>query len=381
MAFTHLHVHTEYSLLDGSNKIKEYVKRVKELGMDSAAITDHGVMYGVIDFYKACKEAGIKPIIGCEVYVAPGSRFDREQGAGDDRYYHLILLAENNKGYANLMRIVSRSFTEGYYYKPRVDEELLREFHEGIIASSACLAGEIANHYDVYYQTHVQHFGWSGWAKNGEMCGSAGYAYRLEGIRILMVKKGDAAPGSPADAFHQKSGSSSSGVSKVSGALVGYNTHVQTYGWQEYVYDGKMAGTSGQAKRLEGIHIALVNKPYTGDIVYRTHVQTYGWQAWKKNGDMSGTSGEAKRLEGIQIYLTGEMAKHYDVYYRVHAQTYGWLDYAKNGVMAGTSGLAKRLEGINIVLVEKGGKAPGTTAKPYIVGGGGKLPDNPYMGT
>ena len=144
MAFTHLHVHTEYSLLDGSNKIKEYVKRVKELGMDSAAITDHGVMYGVIDFYKACREAGIKPIIGCEVYVAPGSRFDREQGAGEDRYYHLILLAENNKGYANLMKIVSRSFTEGYYYKPRVDEELLREFHEGIIASSACLAGEIA---------------------------------------------------------------------------------------------------------------------------------------------------------------------------------------------------------------------------------------------
>ncbi|MER2026643.1 MAG: PHP domain-containing protein, partial [Lachnospiraceae bacterium] len=144
MAFTHLHVHTEYSLLDGSNKIKEYVKRVKELGMDSAAITDHGVMYGVIDFYKAAKEAGIKPIIGCEVYVAPGSRFDREQGAGDDRYYHLILLAENNKGYANLMKIVSRSFTEGYYYKPRVDVELLREFHEGIIASSACLAGEVA---------------------------------------------------------------------------------------------------------------------------------------------------------------------------------------------------------------------------------------------
>ena len=144
MAFTHLHVHTEYSLLDGSNKIKEYVKRVRELGMDSAAITDHGVMYGVIDFYKACREAGIKPIIGCEVYVAPGSRFDREQGAGEDRYYHLILLAENNKGYANLMKIVSRSFTEGYYYKPRVDEELLREFHEGIIASSACLAGEIA---------------------------------------------------------------------------------------------------------------------------------------------------------------------------------------------------------------------------------------------
>ncbi|MBQ7370982.1 MAG: DNA polymerase III subunit alpha [Blautia sp.] len=144
MNFTHLHVHTEYSLLDGSNKIKEYVARVKELGMDSAAITDHGVMYGVIDFYRAAREAGINPVIGCEVYVAPGSRFDRELGSGEERYYHLVLLAENNTGYSNLMKIVSRGFTEGYYYKPRVDLELLREYHEGIIALSACLAGEIA---------------------------------------------------------------------------------------------------------------------------------------------------------------------------------------------------------------------------------------------
>ncbi len=143
MAFTHLHVHTEYSLLDGSNKIKEYVKRVKELGMDSAAITDHGAMYGVIDFYRACKEEGINPVLGCEVYVAPNSRFDREVTGGDDRYYHLVLLAENNKGYENLMKIVSRGYTEGYYYKPRVDMEVLREFHEGIIALSACLAGEV----------------------------------------------------------------------------------------------------------------------------------------------------------------------------------------------------------------------------------------------
>ena len=143
MAFTHLHVHTEYSLLDGSNKIKEYVKRVKELGMDSAAITDHGVMYGVIDFYRAAKEEGINPILGCEVYVAPNSRFDKELTGGEDRYYHLVLLAENNKGYDNLMKIVSRGFTEGYYYKPRVDMEILNEFHEGIIALSACLAGEV----------------------------------------------------------------------------------------------------------------------------------------------------------------------------------------------------------------------------------------------
>ncbi len=143
MAFVHLHVHTEYSLLDGSNKIKEYVSRAKELGMNSAAITDHGVMYGVIDFYRAAKAAGINPVIGCEVYVAPGSRFDKELTGGEDRYYHLVLLAENNTGYANLMKIVSKGFTEGYYYKPRVDMEVLSRYHEGLIALSACLAGEV----------------------------------------------------------------------------------------------------------------------------------------------------------------------------------------------------------------------------------------------
>ena len=143
MKFSHLHVHTEYSLLDGSNKIKEYVARVKELGMNSAAITDHGVMYGVIDFYREAKKNGIKPILGCEVYVAPNSRFDREITGGEDRYYHLVLLAENNTGYSNLMKIVSKGFVDGYYYKPRVDKSLLREYHEGIIALSACLAGEV----------------------------------------------------------------------------------------------------------------------------------------------------------------------------------------------------------------------------------------------
>ncbi len=143
MAFTHLHVHTEYSLLDGSSKIKELTARAKELGMDSMAITDHGVMYGVIDFYRAAREVGIKPILGCEVYVAPGSRFDRENGAGEDRYYHLILLAENNTGYKNLMKIVSKGFVDGFYYKPRVDLDLLTTYHEGIISLSACLAGEV----------------------------------------------------------------------------------------------------------------------------------------------------------------------------------------------------------------------------------------------
>lgn len=142
--FTHLHVHTEYSLLDGAAKISALVSRAKELGFDSLAITDHGVMYGVIDFYKECKAQGIKPIIGCEVYVAPGSRFDKEASPDDERYFHLLLLAENDKGYSNLSKIVTRGFTEGYYYKPRVDKELLREYSEGIICTSACLQGEVA---------------------------------------------------------------------------------------------------------------------------------------------------------------------------------------------------------------------------------------------
>ena len=144
MEFTHLHVHTEYSLLDGSAKIKGLVQRAKDLGYDSLAITDHGVMYGVIDFYKECNKVGIKPIIGCEVYVAPNSRFDREIGRDEERYYHLILLAENNTGYSNISKIVSYGFTEGYYYKPRVDRELLEKYHEGVICLSACLQGEEA---------------------------------------------------------------------------------------------------------------------------------------------------------------------------------------------------------------------------------------------
>ena len=146
MGFVHLHVHTEYSLLDGSNKINEYVSRVKELGQTAAAITDHGVMFGCIDFYKEALAQGIKPILGCEVYVSPGSRFDRDNTVSDERYYHLVLLAENSIGYSNLIRIVSAGFTEGFYYKPRVDRELLRRYHEGIIALSACLAGEVPRH-------------------------------------------------------------------------------------------------------------------------------------------------------------------------------------------------------------------------------------------
>ena len=140
--FVHLHIHSEFSLLDGANRIKDLPVRAKELGMKAMAITDHGVMYGVIDFYKACKKEGIKPIIGCEVYVASRTRFDKEPQ--DKKYYHLILLAKDNKGYQNLSKLVSLGFTEGYYYKPRIDLEILEKYHEGIICLSGCLAGSVS---------------------------------------------------------------------------------------------------------------------------------------------------------------------------------------------------------------------------------------------
>ena len=246
------------------------------------------------------------------------------------------------------------------------------------------LTGEHANLYDVYYRVHAQSYGWLGWAKNGAPAGTAGYGKRLEGIQIVVVKKGasydqkkDGIVSVSAKAFEAKAGESpivnyaptSNTNPIVPGAQnvnVAYRTHVQSYGWQAWKYNGQMSGTSGEAKRLEGINIELRNKDCSGDIVYTTHVQSYGWQGklsdqstWKKNGEMSGTSGEAKRLEAICINLTGDMSKKYDIYYRVHAQSYGWLGWAKNGAPAGTAGYGKRLEGIQIVLVPKGGAAPG----------------------
>ena len=214
------------------------------------------------------------------------------------------------------------------------------------------LTGEMAKHYDIYYRVHAETFGWLDWAKNGENAGTAGYSYRLEGIQIQLVEKGKSAPGSTNVPFRQ--------------AVVQYSTHVQDYGWQSFVADGQMAGTSGESKRLEGIRIQLANQKYTGDIEYNTHVQDYGWLKNVKNGQISGTSGELKRLEAIQIKLTGEMAKHYDIYYRVHAETFGWLGWAKNGEPAGTSGYSYRLEGIEIQLVNKGAAAPGSTEDSYI---------------
>ncbi len=184
MAFTHLHVHTEYSLLDGSSKIKELAARAKELGMDSMAITDHGVMYGVIDFYKAAKEVGIKPILGCEVYVSPGSRFDRETVSGEDRYYHLVLLAENLTGYQNLIKIVSKGFVDGFYYRPRVDYEILKEYHEGIICLSACLAGEVQR----YLERGLYQQGKEAALKYQEIFGKGNFFLELQDHGIMAQK-------------------------------------------------------------------------------------------------------------------------------------------------------------------------------------------------
>ncbi|MGN1191704.1 MAG: hypothetical protein ACI4S0_03445 [Dorea sp.] len=229
------------------------------------------------------------------------------------------------------------------------------------------LTGEMAKHYDVYYCVHAQTYGWLNWAKNGEYAGTAGLSKRLEGIQIVLVKKGEEAPESLSKETRcYVTANSSSGESSKN--LITYRTHVQTYGWQDWKYDGVMSGTSGEAKRLEGIEIKLPANMTTddkceGSIEYQTHIQSKGWEEdfigrWRREGEMSGTSGQALRLEGIKIKLTGDLAEKYDVYYCVHAQTYGWLGWAKNGDPAGTEGLAKRLEGIKIVLVEKGGEPP-----------------------
>ena len=235
------------------------------------------------------------------------------------------------------------------------------------------LTGADKEKYDVYYRVHAQSYGWLAWAANGAPAGTAGLAKRLEAIQIVIVKKGesfDHAIGNIQSARGEAYIASSTAnanpvVAGENNVNVEYRTHVQSFGWQGWKYNGVMSGTSGKAKRLEGINIKLTNKPYSGSIVYTTHVQSLGWQGnennvntWFRDGQMAGTSGRAKRLEAIRIALTGEMAEHYDVYYRVHAQTYGWLAWAKNGEVAGTAGLSKRLEGIQIVLVPKGGAAP-----------------------
>ena len=209
------------------------------------------------------------------------------------------------------------------------------------------LSGEASQKYDIYYRVYSTKYGWQGWAKNGQASGSNSMNSKIVSIQVKLLLKGINPPGSTENCFYEKQ--------------ISYQTHVQTYGWQETKYDGETSGTTGQSKRLEGITIKLTGTQYSGDILYRTHVQTYGWQDWKSNGQVSGTTGESKRLEAIQIKLSGDISNYYDVYYRVHAQNFGWLGWAKNGESAGTAGYAYRLEAIEIQLVPKGQTAPGST--------------------
>ena len=215
------------------------------------------------------------------------------------------------------------------------------------------LTEEMAKHYDVYYRVHVQGIGWLDWASNGEVAGTSGYSYRIEAIEIKLIEKGKSEPGETKTPYVQR-------------GYVNYQAHIEGYGWQDTRKDGEMSGTSGQSKRIEAIKIKLENSVYKGDIKYQSYVQDAGWQDWRKNGEMSGTSGQSKRIEMLRINLTEEMANQYDIYYQVHVPAMGWLDWASNGEVAGTSGYSYRIEAIKIVLVKKGEKAPGSTARPFV---------------
>lgn len=224
------------------------------------------------------------------------------------------------------------------------------------------LSGELTNQYDVYYRVHAQTYGWLGWAKNGETAGTSGFSKRLEAIQILLLDKGQKPTEGSIGLSYIENGKTASNGEKE--GYINYQTHIQSYGNQSYVYDGSIAGTVGEAKRLEALKINVNTDKLgvSGGIIYKTHIQSYGWSDWASDGVWSGTTGKSKRLEAIQIQLTGELANQYDVYYRAQVQTYGWLNWAKNGESAGTKGYSKRMEALQIVLIPKGSPAP--TAAP-----------------
>ncbi|MBO5386828.1 MAG: hypothetical protein J6A59_01610 [Lachnospiraceae bacterium] len=294
--------------------------------------------------------------------------------SGESKRLEAIELKLDNLGEYDL-GIEYRTHIQGYGWESqwKKDGQLSGTSGESrrLEAIQIRLTGSDAAEFDVYYRVHAQNYGWLGWAKNGQEAGTAGQSKRLEGIQVVVVPKWDYIDGILGYSYVDMGTRSTS--ENATAGLVNYRTHVQTYGWQGYVYDGSISGTSGESKRLEGINISLGDTGYEGGIRYTTHVQNYGWQGdkdapetWPKDGEMAGTSGESKRLEGIRIELYGEVADHYDVYYRVHAQTYGWLDWAVNGQDAGTAGLSKRLEAIQIVVLPKVSDAPGSMATPFI---------------
>lgn len=216
------------------------------------------------------------------------------------------------------------------------------------------LTGTQASAFDVYYRVNVDGDGWLGWTKNGNISGTVDFRKKINAIQISVLPKGSSAPGSTANAY------------KLKPATINYSTHVQSTGWQKKVSSGNTSGTTGKEKRLEAIKISKSDSKYSGSIQYKSHVEYNGWQGWTENGDLSGTTGKSRRLEAIQIRLTGELSEKFDIYYRVHSQSYGWLGWAKNGNSAGSQGKSKRMEAIQIKLVQKGGKAPGSTANSFI---------------
>ncbi len=218
------------------------------------------------------------------------------------------------------------------------------------------LTGTYNDNYDIYYRSHLSGGDWLGWSKNGEISGTCGYGAKLDGIQIVIVAKGESAPGS----------TDFTNLDKNNIGDVVYSGHVQTYGNLSPVKNGEILGTTGQGKRMEALSIYLENKAIDGGISYRVHGQTYGWQSYRSDGELAGTMGQAKRIEAVEMYLTGNMAKYYDIYYRVHIQTYGWLDWAKNGAPAGSTGMSKRVEAIQIKLVARSGSAPGKTTTPFV---------------
>lgn len=260
------------------------------------------------------------------------------------RLEEIAVKLQNNTGYSG--GITYQAYRQTYEWTDWVSDGQRAGTHgqakrlEGIRIR---LTGELAKHYDVRYRVHIQTYGdQQGWVYNGAYAGTRNLGKRLEELQVQIVPK--------------ESKNASTKEESVS-----YRVHRQTYGWEPLdVSDGTVSGTTGQAKRLEGIQISVSGK-YSGSVKYQTQVQTYGWNGWKSDGATAGTTGQAKRLEAIQMYLTGEVANYYDIYYRVHAQSYGWMNWAANGQKAGTTGLAKRLEAIQIVLVKKTDKAPGAT--------------------
>ena len=343
--------------------------------------------YAIARKKKDVKEPGISYVTHVQSYGWQGKEADPTTWKADGKLSGTV--GESKRLEAIRIKLNDAPYSGGIEYRTHVqtygwqkwvkDGELSGTSGQAkrLEAIQIRLTGDMAKNYDVYYRVQAQTYGWLGWAKNGEYAGTSGQAKRLEAIQIVIVKKGTVITGNTeiGGVKLDKLGNITASTKQTPGKGyvapmpdIQYATHVQSYGWQGYVKNGAMSGTSGQAKRLEGIRIKLGSLPYEGGVRYTTHIQSIGWQdnenyptTWTKDGNMSGTSGQAKRLEAIRINLYGDMAEHYDIYYRVHAQSYGWLGWAKNGEAAGTAGYAKRLEGIQIVLVEKGKSAPGKT--------------------